>query len=460
MASISEKFASYSKNLKFDQLPDEVIHRAKMCVLDCFSNMLASGAKFSKKKLMSIMNNFAEFPEATVFGAFRKMSCMDAAFLNSIMARFLDIDDGNLEARGHPGTVLVPSAFALGEKLHKSGKDLLTSLVIGYDVYLKLGKLINPIHRNRGFDSTGTVGVCSASAVGSSLMGLSKKKIVSAFGIAGSLAAGLNEYHSDGSMTKILHSGFASRNGLFASMLSKANITGPKTVFEGKEGFIHALVGDVNETHQKNIIKSIGKDYEILNLYFKRYGCLRRTHTVVDGAIYLAEKHKLNVNEIKKVEVHTSSFVSELGTKTPKTLVDAQGNIPFCVALALNFRKAGIGEFSLDNLKNSRLISLSKKVSLHIDPDFEKKFQQNQQSPWSSRVIVILRSGRTYSHTVIYPSGDPQNPIPDSELMEKFNDMVSLSLSDPQKERLKEMILNFENIKNLAVFYQDFMEEK
>lgn len=458
MNTIAEKLASFAIGLSYEQIPKEVVSKAKMCILDCFANMLASGTKFSNEQLAAIIGKFPQSGESTIFGLFQKRACLDAVFINSIMARYLDIDDGDLEARGHPGTVIVPSSLAIGEMYHATGKEVLAALVAGYDVYLKIGKLINPIHRNRGFDTTGTGGVFSAATVASKIMKMDLTQIVSALGIAGSLAAGLNEYHSDGSMTKLLHSGFGSRNGIFSAFLSQSGMTGPKAVIEGNEGFIHALVGDVDEDHKTEIVSSIGNKWEIMDLYFKRYGCLRRTHTVVDAAIYIAENNDLDIEAIERIEVHASSFVVELGAKTPQTLVDGQGSIPFCVALALVFKKAGIDEFSVENINDPKIVSLSKKVSLHIDPQFEQKFRGNQQSAWSSRVKLKLTSGKELSHTVIYPSGDPENPIPEEELINKFNDMASHALQKINTQRLKEIIFEFEAIEDLSTFYDEIME--
>ena len=112
MVSISEKLSRFAADLNYNNLPPEIIKQAKMCVIDCFSNMLASGVKFDRTILSKIINQLPECYEATVYGTFAKKSCMDAAFVNGIMARNLDIDDGNLEARGHPGTLLVPSILA------------------------------------------------------------------------------------------------------------------------------------------------------------------------------------------------------------------------------------------------------------------------------------------------------------------------------------------------------------
>jgi 2-methylcitrate dehydratase PrpD len=259
-------------------------------------------------------------------------------------------------------------------------------------------------------------------------------------------------------MTKLLHSGFGSRNGIFAAFLSQSGMTGPRAVIEGNEGFIHALVGDVDEDHKTEIVSSIGNIWEIMDLYFKRYGCLRRTHTVVDAAIYIAEKNDLDIEAIERVEVHASSFVVELGAKIPQTLVDAQGSIPFCISLALVFKKAGIDEFNLENLNDPKIISLSKKVSLHIDPQFEKKFRENEQSAWSSKVKITLASGKELSYTAIYPSGDPENPIPEEELINKFNDMTSHALQKINIQRLQDIIFEFEKVDDLSTFYTEIME--
>ncbi len=270
-------------------------------------------------------------------------------------------------------------------------------------------------------------------------------------GIAGSMASGLNEYLSDGSMPKNLHPGMAARNGILSAQLAQAGISGPKTVMEGKYGFIQALVGKINA---ERITDNLGKSYGIMETYYKRHACMRRTHAAVDGACYLAGEKKIDPRGIAKIIVHTSSFVAELNNPSPETIVAAQGSIPFCVAMAFLFGRVGLEEVIPENLKNPDLLTLLKKVEIRVDPEYNKAMMENPDSPRSARVEVVMESGQRDSHAVEYPMGEPENPIPPLELARKYESMASV-LSPDKRALLRARIEKLDLIQNLADFYQD-----
>jgi 2-methylcitrate dehydratase PrpD len=449
-ASVTEKLAAFAEGVSYDRLPPEVIQRAKMAILDSFANMLACGVHFEPATLARVIGQFSPSGESTVYGLFQKRSCADAALINGLMGRILDLDDGHLAGRGHPGALLVPTVFSLGEKALKPGKEALAALVVGYEAYTRMGKTMNPMHRDRGFDTTGTIGVFAAALAASRLLGLSAVQMVWSMGIAGSMAGGLNEYLSDGSMPKNLHPGMAARNGILSAQLAQAGISGPKTVLEGKRGFIQALVGKIDA---EKIVADLGKSYGIMDTYFKRHACMRRIHAAVDCACYLAGEKKIDPKRIAKIMVHTSSFIMELNNPNPETIVAAQGSVPFCVALAFLFGRVGLAEFVPENLKNPALLALVKKVEVRVAPEFEKAWRSDPAAPWSSKVEVVLDSGKSESTSVEYPMGEPQNPIPPAELARKYDGMASV-LAPGKRALLRERIEKLESIANLADFYQ------
>jgi 2-methylcitrate dehydratase PrpD len=448
--SITEKLAGFANGVVYDRLPQEVTQRSKMAVLDSFANMLACGVQFEPEILAKVIDQFGPSNESTVYGLFQKRSCADAALINGLMGRILDLDDGHLAGRGHPGALLVPTVFSLGEKAQKSGKEVLAALVVGYEAYTRMGKTMNPMHRDRGFDTTGTIGIFAAALAASRLLGLSIEQMVWSMGIAGSMAGGLNEYLSDGSMPKNLHPGMAARNGILSAQLAQAGISGPKTVLEGKRGFIQALVGKVDV---EMITVDLGKSYGIMETYFKRHACMRRIHAAVDCACYLAGEKKIDPKQIAKIIVHTSSFIMELNNPNPETIVAAQGSVPFCVATAFLFGQVGLAEFIPENLKNPSLLTLLKKVEVRVDPEYEKVWRENPQAPWSATVEVVMDSGQRESHSVEYPMGEPQNPIAPSELARKYDGMAAVLPSD-QRALLQERIEKLETIQNLADLYK------
>lgn len=454
--SVSEKLSRFAANLRYEHIPPEIVQRAKMCIMDSFSNMLGVGQE-ERREVLKMAGHFPESKEATVYGLFRKASCSDAALMSGFMARVLDLDDGTVAARGHPGTVLIPAVFSAGEKYHRSGRDVVVALIVGYETYVRLGAAINPAHRNRGFDTTGTVGVCAAALATSRVLGLDAEKMVWALGISVSLAGGLYEFVSDGSMPKNFHPGFAARNGILAAQLAQAGVTGPRTAFEGKDGFFRALVGEANGRLAGKVTDGLGDSFAISEIYFKRHACMRRIHAAVDAAILISKEHSLDAHRIKKAVVHTSRFVSELKNPSPTSIVAAQASVPYCIAVALARKQASIPEFTPEVLKDSLIQALANRVEIQVDAEFEAGSSSRKKSPWAARVEVFSDAGEIHTQAVDYPIGDPENPISLAELEEKFLSMASNSMDRTRTQRLREKIDELETVKDMSEFYQDFM---
>jgi 2-methylcitrate dehydratase PrpD len=195
----------------------------------------------------------------------------------------------------------------------------------------------------------------------------------------------------------------------------------------------------------------------MLDVYFKRHACMRRTHAAVDATLEITRQRTIIPEAVEKILVHTSSYVAQLNNPVPTTIVAAQGSVPYSIAVALLYGKAGMDEFTLDRLGDPQIVALSKKVEFHIDPGLEKIWKENPQAPWPSGVEIILRSGERYSHKVDYPLGDPQNPISQEELEEKYGHMASYALPDRRKDLLKSKIYHLDSDLRDGRLYKDFM---
>ena len=155
---------------------------------------------------------------ASVIGTKVRTDILSAAFINAISAHSLELDDGHRGAQIHLGAVIFPTALAISEAYNLTGKEFLEAVIVGYEVGILLGKIVNPEHRNRGFHTTGTIGTFIAGTVASKLLKLDDEQILNALGLCGTQAAGLLEADHGGSMGKALHPGKAVYNGILAAV--------------------------------------------------------------------------------------------------------------------------------------------------------------------------------------------------------------------------------------------------
>lgn len=193
---------------------------------------------------------------------------MNASLINGVSAHSLDLDDGHRLAQIHPGACIIPAALSLSEAYRKTGKDFITSIIVGYQIAIKLGMILNPGHRERGFHSTGTCGTLGSAAAAAKIMDLTYEEVLNALGIAGTQAAGLLEADHSGSMSKHLHAGRAAQSGVLSALLAKKGFTGAHTILEGEEGILKTMGNDDLLQKGAQILGQYEK-LEILKVYFK-----------------------------------------------------------------------------------------------------------------------------------------------------------------------------------------------
>src|SRR6267154_1481348 len=229
MANETATLASYVANLKFEDIPPEVLERAKVLTLDFLGSAIrARRDAESTPSLLKMLEALAldGKGESTVFGDAKTWTPAVAALLNGALGHSLDFDDTHADSSLHPSAPVVPAAFAVGELVGASGRDVLTAIVAGYEVCCRLGNALDPTsHYARGFHPTATAGTYGAAAAAAKLFGLSKDQIIAAFGVSGSQAAGSLQFLVNGAWNKRSQVGAAAMNGGIAATLHRNGIT-------------------------------------------------------------------------------------------------------------------------------------------------------------------------------------------------------------------------------------------
>ena len=404
---------------KFEDLPAKVVDQAKNCVLDFLGVAMGGLSTEVGQVVRQYAKLFVTSDEATVLATGRKANSLDAAFANGVVAHVLELDDGNRFAMGHPGVVTIPAALAMAEKMHANGSQLILSIVCGYETFGKLGRAINPSHFSRGFHTTGTLGTMAATVAASKILSLNEDQMLSAFGIAGSLAAGISEFLSDGSMTKQINAGRAALNGVFAAELALRGFTGPATVLEGEHGFFKALS---DKTNPEEVTRSLGSNYEITNTYFKRHASCRHSHPAVDATLEILAREKFDPRTIDGLTVKTYSAAYDYtNRKNVSTPLSAKMSMPYCIAITMLHGKAGPDEFTEKAIKNEEV----RGVKMSVDDELDKLVPEKRGA-----IVTINVGGKEFSSRVDLPKGEPENPLTRAEFEGKFATLASTSLSE------------------------------
>ncbi|TFH13840.1 MmgE/PrpD family protein, partial [Candidatus Bathyarchaeota archaeon] len=195
MVEYSRILAKYVVALNYSDLPDPVVEKAKLHLLDALGNILGAYDMPWSQMVITVVKQMKGDPQSTVMGVDGRYPMIMAALANGTMAHGIDADDsGSRPSWAHPGSCVIPAVFAAAEAMHVSGRDLITALVAGYEVSCRVDSAVYPGLRDRGFHATGVVGTIGAVAAAGKILGLGEDEMVNAFGLAGIQAAGLEEW--------------------------------------------------------------------------------------------------------------------------------------------------------------------------------------------------------------------------------------------------------------------------
>lgn len=290
---ITQQLAEFATALTYDDLPPDVPRRARDLAIDFIGSIVRAGAEAdSTPSLLRMAASLGlDSPgQSTVFGLNKRYAPATAALFNGMLGHSLDFDDTHSDSSTHPSAPIVPAALAAAEMTGASGRDLLTAIVAGYEVMLRVANALDPTaHYARGFHPTATTDVFGAAAAAGWIFGLDAGKMASAFGVAGSQAAGSLQFLVNGAWNKRYQVGAAAMNGLIAASLARAGFLGASEAIEGKHGLLVGYYTD--DLQPERAVAGLGTVWKTMKIGLKPYPACRYTHAAVDGLIALrAEK--------------------------------------------------------------------------------------------------------------------------------------------------------------------------
>lgn len=438
MDEYSKILAKYVVNLKYEDLKDEVIDKTKMHLLDAVGNILGAREMPWSRMIIEIVKQIKGEPQATVIGEEGRYPSMMAALANGTMAHGIDADDsGARPSWAHPGSCIIPAAYAAAEAEKASGKELITALVAGYEVNCRIDSSMYPGLRDRGFHATGVVGTIGAATAAGKISGLNEEQMVNAFGLAGIQAAGLDEWLTTGDMSKRLHAGKAAMNGVFAVLLAKKGYTGPSTVFEGKYGLLatHADNYDLPRLTEK-----LGMEYKILGCKFKPYACCHELCPPISLALQAQKEHLIKPEDIEKIRIGLNHVTAENQLKVAETPLHAQNHAAVAVAIALVEGKVFMKEF-FECYDDPRVIELGKKTEVYTDPEIDKAFP----TKIGTRLEILTKDNHFHMFE------EDKQPIPPSFIKEKFRALASSQLTKENTEKMIYAIDALEKMGSVAI---------
>ncbi len=417
---IAETIAEWAASVETKNLPDEAIAAARQSYLDIVGLCIAArDTDYVAASIGAWRDGGGEGGKCSVIGHNFKMDAASAAFINGTAAHGEDYDDTFEGTPVHTGAVAVPAILAACEANGRSSDDLIKGIVVAAELMCRMA-LVQPTGQHKaGFHPTAVIGAIGAAAGVGAALRLTAIQIKDALGIAGSFASGIIEYLAEGAWTKRLHPGWAAQSGIRAALLGREGFLGPRTVFEGTHGFFYAFgVRDIDIDYSK-MTGGLGGNWLMAKLAFKPYACGTMCQPFIDVACKMAatgiDPAEISAAECKVGEgiVHRLCEPKEEKVK-PSTSYSAKFSVPYCIAVALLDKAAGLNQFTETRIKDPKVLELAQKVTYQIDPDNEYPVN------YSGHLRVVLNDGSIHEMEQPHLRGGAKEPISDQELSEKF----------------------------------------
>lgn len=440
----SRTLAAFVSDLKYDDLPREVVAKAKVLIIDQLGIMMAVSTMPWSQVIYRYVREWGDCKqESTIVHYGDKTKTENAAFANSSFGHGFEIDDMFTPAQSHPGCVVVPSALALGEREGISGKQLILAVVAGYEVMGRINKAISPSCGLRGFHApTSVSGPFGAASAAGKILGFAPELMLNALAIAGSHSCGVKEYDHSGGSVKRMHAGMAAHGGLRAAFTAQMGITGPSTILEGPHGFCHAFA---DEYHLNEVTDGLGKEFRVvMGTTIKAYCACGAMHAAIDAVHKLVVEHDVRAKDVAQLTMGTDrGSIDHVGViREPKDITGAQFSAPFSLAMTMIKGSNSFSDYTQENIDNAEIMTLARKVKLEVDKEVNAEWPGKR----AARVTLKLNNGRVLSEKVDYCKGSPQNPLTKTEFDAKFRGLVSVVADKKTADKIMQTTYSLEQL--------------
>jgi len=409
------RFAEFAITQRDRGLVPEVQEAANRAVVDWFAATVAGSGMDAARIMRATLLDRADGPARLVPGG-ERTSARTAALINATASHIAEMDDIFREGIYHPGSPTVGAVLAAAELTGASGADLLRAVAVGYEIGDRIAAAMQPAHYTF-WHTTGTVGTIGAAAGVAELLRLDTEQFAHALATATTMAAGLQQAFRSDAMSKPLHAGHAAEQGLLAAQLAAQGFTGALDVLEGEAGFGAAMGKNPD---WDAAVAALGTTWGITQPTVKNHSCCGHTFAAVDAALELRNKG-VSADDVRRIRVATYTMATKVaGNPDPRTAFEAKFSTAYCVAAALALGSVRLRAFEDERLTDPRLRNLVRLTTVEADPQYDAAFPGQR----AARVTVIDGSGTEHEYVRTTRKGDPDDPLTDAELREKFDDLT------------------------------------
>lgn len=454
LTGLTDAAARFATELRFEDIPGEVLTLARRCVLDGLAVALGGSEQPGMAPLDSYIESIGGAPQARRVGTARRLPAHLSALWTGTAGHAMDWDDTQLaEGPGRPyGLLMHPTmppltaALTLSDLVAREsgapvdGKRFLTAFCAGFEVGCKIAEAINPDHYMRGFHTSGTIGHFAAAAAAASMLGLDREATARALGLAASMAAGVRA--NFGSMGKPFHVGRASENGITAALLAREGFSANDSALDGRWGYL-AIAGPGGEPEL--VRERFGAPHAMVTpgVSIKPYPSGVLTHPSMDAMRFLMREEGLSADDIARVTLFAGTNVlGPIRFRIARTELEGKFSFAFLLAAIILAGRAGKAEFTDEFVSSTACQAMQARIETQFDQGIEDMGWDRIRS----RIEVETTDGRRFDRWADENyRGGPDNPLSDAELEAKFRDCADGLLDEDRIAAVFETVWKLEN---------------
>ncbi|RDK06521.1 MmgE/PrpD family protein [Cupriavidus lacunae] len=452
MDATTLRIARHVAAAEFRRLPEQAIHECRRRIIDSVACAAAAYREPFCATIRTFAARYAGTPAARMWGSGERTSIEMAAFANGTMLRYQDYSDTHLgKSNGHPSD-MIGGLVALAEAFHLGGEDLVTAIVVAYEVYCSLCD--STALASRGIDQ-GTCAAAGSAAGAARLLGLGETQAGEAISLA--LSSSLQLYNvrtGDLSDWKGCAGPNGARNGVFAALLAREGVTGPSAVVEGKGG-LRDVAGELDWR------VGAGEMPLIVGTHLKFHPVCYHGQAAVDAALTLRDRISgediVAIESIEAIEVQTyeAALRAMGGDPTrwaPTNRETADHSLPYTIAVALLNGRLVSADYERERLADPRTLRLMERIRVGCSAELTNAFPAHSRS----RIAIRLKDGTTYSHLQNDPKGSAANPLTDAELESKFLELYRPWSDGPAARRTLDLLWSVDQLASVAQLVDAF----
>ncbi|OGA38935.1 MAG: hypothetical protein A3G24_12395 [Betaproteobacteria bacterium RIFCSPLOWO2_12_FULL_62_13] len=451
MGTIVERIGQYVAGLEFEDLNDKVVDYAKRILLDTLACAYGGLDNEPARMVLNSVEELSGKGQATLLGIGTKATAPLAAIANGVAIRYQDYNDVYIGSgwTGHPSDCIA-TILAVADWKKCSGRELITALVAAYEVHMRFSDLPVPkLLWHRGWHHSAMCAYSGAAGV-SRLLGLNAAQTANALALSGARSNTFAEIRrGDIPMDKALSAPIVASQSIFYALLAAQGFTGSRTLLEGDYGFRHAVAGGADV---EPLVPEKG-DFRLLKVALKPYPVEGMTPAMIEAAIKIRNDYAVRPDEIEAIRI--LSFEETLikpswdpSKLAPTTKETADHSFHYCVAVALIAGECTARQFTDEWLGNPMVKALMARTRLEEKPELTRIFRQENARP---AAIEVKTSRGVFYREVLYPHGDPRNPMTWADVKQKFMRQAKPILGETLAQEVADKVYSLEKLADISV---------